>query len=206
VAAKRSRDVSDAVLEEADVFEEGIERALRASEDAHRGQFRKGTRTPYVLHPIHCALLLARLGFPPRVIQAALLHDVLEDCKHAGWNRRRMAREFGPKVAGVVAELTEDKRLSWETRKRRGIEHVAHMSADALAVKAADKLHNLRSLAADLSAARDRSRVWARFNAGKERTLDVSRQLVDALAARVEPRLRKALRAAMAEVERLGRG
>jgi (p)ppGpp synthase/HD superfamily hydrolase len=139
------------------------------------------------------------------VIQAALLHDVLEDCKHKGWNRRRMAREFGPKVARIVAELTEDKRLSWETRKRRGIEHVAHMSADALAVKSADKLHNLRSLAADLSTARDRSKVWARFNAGRERTLEVSRELVDALAARVDRRLSRALRAAMADVERLGR-
>jgi (p)ppGpp synthase/HD superfamily hydrolase len=187
------------------VFEEGIERALRASEEAHRGQFRKGTRTPYVLHPTHVALLLARLGFPPRVIQAALLHDVVEDCKHKGWDRRRITREFGPDVARVVAELTEDKRQDWETRKRRGIEHVAHMSADALAVKAADKLHNLRTLAADLSAARDRSRVWARFNAGRERTLSVSRALVDALAPRVDRRLGRALRAAMAEVERLGR-
>jgi (p)ppGpp synthase/HD superfamily hydrolase len=139
------------------------------------------------------------------VIQAALLHDVLEDCKHQGWNRRRMSREFGPEVTRIVGELTEDKRLSWETRKSRGIEHVAHMSADALAVKAADKLHNLRSLAADLSAARDASKVWARFNAGKERTLEVSRRLVDALSPRVDPRLRAALRAAMAEVERLGR-
>jgi hypothetical protein len=79
------------------------------------------------------------------------------------------------------------------------------MSADARAVKAADKLHNLRTLAAELEAARDRSRVWSRFNAGRERTLTMSRELVDALAPRVEPRLRKALRAAMAEVERLGR-
>jgi GTP diphosphokinase / guanosine-3',5'-bis(diphosphate) 3'-diphosphatase len=188
-----------------DVFDDGVERALRAAESAHRGQLRKGTDLPYVLHPIHVAMLLARLGYPPRVIQAALLHDVVEDGKKNGWNSRRVEREFGPAVSGIVGELTEDKRLSWETRKRRGIEHVAHMSADALAVKAADKLHNLRTLAADLAAARDRSKVWARFNAKPERSLLMSRALVDALARRVDPRLRKALRAAMADVERLGR-
>lgn len=188
-----------------DVFDEGIERALRMAESAHCGTTRKGTDTPYVLHPVHCAMILARLGHPPHVIQAALLHDVVEDCAHRGWDNARVAREFGPQVAGIVAELTEDKSKSWEERKRAGIEHVAHMSAGALAVKAADKLHNLRSMAADLERESDRARVWSRFSARRELSVPMSRALVDALAARVEPALADALRAAMADVERLAR-
>jgi (p)ppGpp synthase/HD superfamily hydrolase len=186
------------------VFDEGIERALRASEFAHRGQVRKGTDIPYVVHPIHVAIELARLGVDPLLIQAALLHDVVEDCTHAGWDGDRVGREFGPVVAGIVAELTEDKSLTWEERKRAGIEHVAHMSDDARTVKAADKLHNLRSLAADLAAASDKSVIWARFKGGRDRTVALSRALVEALAQHVDPRLGQALRAAMTDVERAG--
>jgi (p)ppGpp synthase/HD superfamily hydrolase len=187
-----------------DVFDEGIERALRASEVAHRGQMRKGTDIPYVVHPIHVAIELARLGVDPLLIQAALLHDVVEDCTHAGWDGDRVGREFGPVVAGIVAELTEDKSLTWEERKRAGIEHVAHMSDDARTVKAADKLHNLRSLAADLAATSDKLVIWARFKGGRDRTIALSRALVEALAQHVHPRLSQALRAAMADVERAG--
>src|SRR3954471_13293670 len=127
------------------VFDAGIERALRASEAAHRGQVRKASDAPYVLHPIHVAIELARLGVEPHLIQAALLHDVVEDCAHAGWDIHRVAREFGPAVAEIVADLSEDKSKTWEQRKLAGIAHVARMSTDACTVKAADKLHNLRS-------------------------------------------------------------
>jgi (p)ppGpp synthase/HD superfamily hydrolase len=184
------------------VFDAGIEQALRAAEAAHRGQVRKGTDVPYVLHPIHVAIELARLGVEPHLIQAALLHDVVEDCTHAGWDGDRVGREFGPIVAGIVAELTEDKSKTWEQRKLAGIEHVAHMSPDARTVKAADKLHNLRSLGADLDAASDASVVWKRFKGGHDKTVELSRALVEALAPRVDPRLGEALRAAMADVAR----
>ncbi len=186
------------------VYDADIERALRASEVAHRGQTRKGTEIPYVVHPIHVAIELARLDVDPILIQAALLHDVVEDCKNAGWDGDRVGREFGPVVAGIVAELTEDKGLTWEERKLAGIAHVAHMSDDARTVKAADKLHNLRSLATDLAAASDKSAVWVRFTGGKEKTLELSGALVEALAAHVDPRLGRALRAAMSDVKSAG--
>src|SRR5262245_12532261 len=98
------------------MYSEGLEHALRAAEAAHRGQMRKGSDVPYVTHPIHCSILLARLGYSDAVLQAALLHDVVEDCD--GWTIARVEREFGPDVASIVAELTEDKTKSWEERKR----------------------------------------------------------------------------------------
>jgi (p)ppGpp synthase/HD superfamily hydrolase len=183
------------------VFDAGIERALRASEAAHRGQVRKASDAPYVLHPIHVAIMLARLGLDPHLIQAALLHDVVEDCAHAGWDVERVAREFGASVADIVADLSEDKSKTWEQRKLAGIEHVTHMSADARTVKAADKLHNLSTLAADLESTSDKSQVWARFKGGRDQTLQLSRALVEALAPRVDPRLGEALREALKAVE-----
>ena len=53
-----------------------IDRALVVSATAHRNQVRKGSQVPYVIHPVHVALLLIRHQFPDEVIIAALLHDV----------------------------------------------------------------------------------------------------------------------------------
>jgi len=184
------------------MFSAEIERTLRIAERAHRGQERKcSDGVPYVLHPIHCALSLARLGQPEHVVVAAILHDIVEDCE--GWTVERVEAEFGTRVAGIVAELTEDKTKSWEERKRLQVEHVAEMSRDALLVKAADVLHNLSTLVLDLERSADHAAVWGRFNAGRERTIARSRALVDALVPHVDPRLGTELEVAMDRLERL---
>ena len=183
------------------VFDPKTEAAIRASLAAHAGQARRSDgEVPYVSHPFHVALILARLGAEPRVLQAALLHDAVEDS--ADWTAERVEREFGPDVARTVAELTEDKSRTWTERKRAQIDHVASSSLDAVAVKAADKLHNLRTLTDDLRAAADPSMVWARFCGGRERTLAFARELVEALCARCDPRLAAELRAALQDFER----
>jgi len=182
------------------MFDTETERAIRVALAAHAGQRRKSDDgTPYVAHPFHVALILARLGFAPRILQAALLHDVVEDSDE--WTIARVEREFGADVAAVVAELTEDKSLSWEERKRAQIVGAPGLSRDALAVKSADKLHNLRTLAEDLERAEAVERVWSKFRGGRERTLSTSRELTDALAARCDVRLAVALREAMRAVE-----
>lgn len=181
------------------MFSPEIERALRVAIAAHDGQVRKGIESvPYVTHPFHVALMLARLGFDDTLIQAGLLHDVVEDC--AGWTLERVESEFGAPVRAIVAELTEDKSQSWETRKRTAVDHVAHMSALALSVKAIDKLHNLECLLADLRATADHAQVWARFKGGRERTLTMSADLVRALEERVDARIARALRTTLQEI------
>lgn len=182
------------------MFDQGTERAIRTALAAHADQRRKsGDETPYIAHPFHVALILARLGFPSRVLQAALLHDVVEDC--AGWTTARVEREFGAEVAAIVAEVTEDKSLSWEERKHAQLVHAPHLSREALAVKCADKLHNLRTMALELSGASDRDAFWARFSRGREQTLAHARQLTEVLAARCDVRLAVDLREAMRAVE-----
>jgi (p)ppGpp synthase/HD superfamily hydrolase len=169
-------------------YSEGVERALRVAIEAHDGQFRKGDdNCPYSVHPVHVALLLARLGLEEAVVQAGLLHDVIEDC--ADWDRERVAEEFGPRVAGIVAELTEDKSKTWAERKQAGIDAVAGMSVEALMVKAADKLHNMQSLRVALERSDDRAAVWNRFSGKREGTLRVAEELVAELVKRADPRL-----------------
>jgi (p)ppGpp synthase/HD superfamily hydrolase len=176
------------------MFSSSIERALQVALSAHEGQLRKSARpVPYVVHPLHVSLVLARWGQDEDVIVAGLLHDVVEDCE--GWTLARVESEFGHNVARIVGELTEDKSKSWDERKRAAVEHVPHLSPQAATIKAADKLHNLQSLAAELRAEPAES-VWARFRGGREKTLRISGELVEALSTRVEPKVARALRAA----------
>jgi len=99
-----------------------------------------------VNHPIALSNLLANeYGITdPVVLAAALLHDTIED---TDTTRAELEAEFGPAVAVVVSEVTDDKSLPKAERKRLQIEHAAHISHAAKLVKLADKICNLRDIA-----------------------------------------------------------
>jgi (p)ppGpp synthase/HD superfamily hydrolase len=156
---------------------------------------------PYIVHPVHVALMLSGLGEDDTVIQAGLLHDVVEDCED--WTLERLEDEFGTSVASLVAEVTEDKSRSWDERKQTAIDHVPHLSPGALVVKGCDKVHNLRNLVAELRDTDDRDAVWSRFTGGRDRTLAMSRGLVEALRLRIEGPLNHALRDVLEELEKV---
>lgn len=78
------------------------------------------------------------------VLQAAILHDTLEDTKTT---RRQLVARFGAKVAALVAEVTDDKRLRKQRRKRLQIEHAPHLSREAKLIKLGDKISNLLDVA-----------------------------------------------------------
>ncbi len=182
------------------MFSHGIDRALEVASIAHAGQFRKnGDGVPYFVHPVHVALMLARAGLDEISIQAGLLHDVVEDCEE--WTLERIEAQFGVEVRVVVADLSEDKSKSWEERKRAAVEHVPHMSERGVAVKAADKLHNLSCLVRDLRTAEDSQVIWKTFRGGRERTLQMSAEMVEALAARVDASMASALRRVIQELQ-----
>ena len=86
------------------------------------------------------------------------------------------------------------------------VDTVPRMCPAALAVKAADKLHNLESMAVELRSTSDQGRMWAKFKGGRDETLRMARRLVEALAPRVSEGLGGALLAAVGEVERLAGG
>jgi GTP diphosphokinase / guanosine-3',5'-bis(diphosphate) 3'-diphosphatase len=129
----------------------GIPLVLRAVEFAawkHRDQRRKDEQaSPYINHPIALAEVLSRDGGVRNaaVLAAALLHDTLEDTESTPAELRRI---FGPKIAGIVMEVTDDKRLPKLRRKELQIEHAAHISRSAKLVKLADKICNLSDILA----------------------------------------------------------
>ncbi|CAK6982869.1 guanosine-3'%2C5'-bis(diphosphate) 3'-pyrophosphohydrolase MESH1 [Scomber scombrus] len=114
--------------------------------EKHRDQRRKDAEaTPYVNHPIGVARILSYEGgiTDIEVLQAALLHDTVED---TDTTPAELEAKFGPVVARIVQEVTDDKTLSKLDRKRQQVEHAAHCSRQAKLVKLADKLYNLRDL------------------------------------------------------------
>lgn len=76
-------------------------------------------------------------------MQAALLHDTVED---TDTTPEELVDRFGPIVARIVQEVTDDKSLPKQERKRLQVEHAPHCSRQAKLVKLADKLYNLRDL------------------------------------------------------------
>ncbi|XP_062998347.1 guanosine-3',5'-bis(diphosphate) 3'-pyrophosphohydrolase MESH1 isoform X1 [Elgaria multicarinata webbii] len=112
----------------------------------HASQRRKDPeRTPYINHPIGVAQILAQeAGITDiAVLQAALLHDTVEDTDATF---SEIEESFGEEVRRIVEEVTDDKTLPKMERKRLQIEHAVHSSQAARLVKLADKLYNLRDL------------------------------------------------------------
>ena len=126
-----------------------MEDVLRAADFAarkHKDQRRKNkSETPYINHPIGVAHILTREGkiTDPIVIQAALLHDTVED---TDTTIGEIGDVFGDKVKQIVAEVTDDKTLPKQTRKQIQIDTAHKKSPEAKLVKLADKLYNLRDL------------------------------------------------------------
>lgn len=142
-----------------DVVHQLIEEALRFAAVRHDGQFRKGTNIPYVTHPVAVSMLLVEDRQPVPVVAAGLLHDLLEDTLTTV---DEIEQRFGQEVARLVQAVSEPgKHHSWEERKRMTIQKVHTLQYDEVALLAADKLHNLRSIRLDIE--REGKQVWGRF-------------------------------------------
>jgi guanosine-3',5'-bis(diphosphate) 3'-pyrophosphohydrolase len=123
-------------------------KALEFAAHKHRDQRRKDARaSPYINHPIELANVLWHEGgiVDPVVIAAALLHDTIEDTETT-WQELRGA--FGDEIAEIVLEVTDVKWLSKQARKRLQVAKAGHASRRAQLVKLADKICNLRDVAA----------------------------------------------------------
>ena len=137
--------------------------ALSFAADKHRHQRRKDHEaSPYINHPIDLANVLANeagIG-DPLVLVAAVLHDTVED---TATTLDELESRFGPEVRAIVAEVTDDKALPKDERKRRQVEHAPHASFRAQQVKLADKISNLRDLVHSPPATWDVARRRAYF-------------------------------------------
>ena len=127
-----------------------IRDAFRFSDAAHLGQFRKSGE-PYITHPIAVAGTLADWRLDSPAIQAALLHDVMED---SGIGKLQLAERFGPTVAELVDGVSKLDRLSFDSSIQAQAESFRKMllamarDVRVILIKLADRLHNVRTLGA----------------------------------------------------------
>ena len=136
-------------------------RAAAFAAECHREQRRKdNAATPYINHPLQVAEILATVGgvTDADILAAALLHDTVEDTPATFDDVERL---FGPAVRALVAEVTDDKRLPKQERKRLQIAHAPDKSRGAAQIKLADKICNVRDLGARCPAGWPRERVAA---------------------------------------------
>ena len=122
-------------------------KALAFAAHKHRDQRRKDAEaSPYINHPIALANVLVKEGRVDEidVLCAALLHDTVED---TATTPKELRRAFGPRIAAIVAEVTDDKKLSKARRKWLQVRRASRISREAKLVKLADKICNVRDVA-----------------------------------------------------------
>jgi GTP diphosphokinase / guanosine-3',5'-bis(diphosphate) 3'-diphosphatase len=120
-----------------------ILQAIKFAADKHEHQRRKNQEaTPYINHPLAVMETLWRVGQVRHIptLVAAVLHDTLEDTETTP---EEIESLFGAEVLALVQEVSDDKSLPKGTRKQLQIEHASQLSAQAKAIKIADKLHNV---------------------------------------------------------------
>ncbi len=144
-----------------------ILKALSFAARKHRDQRRKDVEaSPYINHPIALAEVLCNEGgiTDLEVLCGALLHDTLEDTDTTA---EELEREFGAVIRKIVEEVSDDKRLPKQERKRLQVERASLVSHPARLVKLADKICNLRDLAVSPPARWSRERQAVYFDWAK---------------------------------------
>jgi guanosine-3',5'-bis(diphosphate) 3'-pyrophosphohydrolase len=124
-----------------------VRRATGFAAWKHTGQFRKGEgKTPYIHHPIEVAAILSEAGAvtDSDLLQAALLHDTIEDTETSS---DEIETHFVSRVCSIVLEVTDDASLQKPERKAAQIAHAPHISKEAQSLKLADKISNVFDVA-----------------------------------------------------------
>jgi guanosine-3',5'-bis(diphosphate) 3'-pyrophosphohydrolase len=127
-----------------------VKRAYYYAEQAHDGQKRRSGE-PYITHPLAVADILTDMHMDHQSLMAAMLHDVIED---TGIPKKAISRQFGDAVAELVDGVSKLTQIEFESHAEKQAENFQKMALAmandlrVILVKLADRLHNMRTLAA----------------------------------------------------------
>ena len=125
-----------------------INRAVDYARAKHEGQKRKDG-SPYIIHPLAVAEIVAETGLDTDAILGAILHDCIEDTDST---HDEIARQFGSTVASLVEGVTKLTRVEYSTLEEQQMENLRKMfmamSKDirVILIKICDRLHNTRTM------------------------------------------------------------
>ncbi len=125
-----------------------IRRAYECCVTAHKGQYRF-SHEEYYIHPLSVAIILAKMGMDSECIEAALLHDVIEDTPVT---HEDVEKEFGSSVANLVEGVTKLGKIQFISKEEFQAENLRKMliamneDIRVIIIKLADRLHNMRTL------------------------------------------------------------
>ena len=138
-----------------------IEKAIKKASVLHRNQERKKDGTPYISHLFSVAWILANYTDDEDIIVAGILHDTIED---TAYTSEQLRDDFGDTINRIVLGVTEDEEIKdWTERKKDYLEKIKNADFGSLMVCAADKIHNLMSVADIWEIYGDE--FWNNFNA-----------------------------------------
>ncbi|HEX2631004.1 MAG TPA: HD domain-containing protein [Chitinophagaceae bacterium] len=119
--------------------------AYRLAANAHLGQTVKGGKLPYIVHVSEVCFeifsVLDELSDPALALQAAALHDVVED---TSFPIQTIEQEFGHDVAEAVLALTKNDQLEEDEQIPDSLARIKKLSKDIWVVKLADRIANLK--------------------------------------------------------------
>ncbi|MBM7038288.1 bifunctional GTP diphosphokinase/guanosine-3',5'-bis pyrophosphate 3'-pyrophosphohydrolase [Vibrio ulleungensis] len=142
------KDVAQDYLSEPQV--EALRQSYVVAKDAHEGQTRSSGE-PYIIHPVAVARILAEMRLDLETLQAALLHDVIEDTEVT---KEELQEQFGTAVAELVDGVSKLDKLKFRDRKEAQAENFRKMvlamvqDIRVILIKLADRTHNMRTLGA----------------------------------------------------------
>ena len=126
-----------------------IRAAFDYADKCHEGQKRKSGE-PYIIHPLAVAQIVAEeLKLDSESIEAALLHDVIED---TAATHEDVAKLFSPTIADLVEGVSKLTRIQYATKEDEQMENLRKMliamSKDirVILIKISDRLHNMRTM------------------------------------------------------------
>ncbi|MTI60786.1 MAG: HD domain-containing protein [Firmicutes bacterium] len=154
-----------------------FERAVNFAARAHQGQLRKGTETPYIVHPYMVGMILYGENCADEVIVAGILHDTIED---TSVKAKDIEEEFGKQIRDIVVGVSEpDKNLPWRVRKEHTINYLREAPLNERLVICADKLHNISSIIEEYNSQGEG--LWDKFTGKRDEQEWYYQSIVDIL-------------------------
>lgn len=127
------------------IIEMSLQKAATFAANKHKGQFRKTSGAPYIVHPRGVYKILRDLKIKDKqILVSGYLHDTLEDTKTT---YNEIKKEFSKEVADIVKDLSSDnKEIGKIGKPDYLLKKMLKISNGALVIKLADRLQNLSDL------------------------------------------------------------